>query len=103
MLTGRDAPAKLNVDFGFRIRGPPNPFQDMVCPLGTGIGLRQVKCRGTTFQSSQMVLEREWAPIVCADHFVDGITKLKASIFDRDFRLGQRHECSIDESHIRHD
>src|SRR5262250_1822719 len=41
--------------------------------------------------------------MIRADDFVDAIAKLKASIFDRDFCLGQRHERSIDEGHIRHD
>ena len=103
MITGSDTPGDLNIDFGFRIGGSLNPFQDMVSPLGAGIGLRQVKRRGATIQSSQMGLECERTPLVCADHFVDAIAKLKASIFDRDFRLAQRHERSIDEGHIRHD
>src|ERR1041384_1996794 len=103
VITGSDTPTELNVDFRFGKGSPSNSFQDMVHPLRVGIGLRQVKCRRTAIQSSEMGFECERMPLVGTDHFVDAIAKLKASIFDRDFRLGQRHERSIDEGHIRHD
>src|SRR5215813_1793088 len=75
----------------------------MVGPLGASIRLGQVKHRRAMIQARQMGLEREWTPLIRADHFIDAIAKLKASIFDRDFRVGQRYERSIDKGYIRHD
>ena len=63
MITGGDTSSDLKIDFGFRIGCPSNPFQDMVGPLGTGIGLRQVKRRSTAIQSSQMGLKCERTPL----------------------------------------
>src|ERR1041385_6732839 len=75
----------------------------MVSPFSAGIGLYQIKRRPAAIQPSQMGLQCEGASPIGTDHFVDAIAKLKASIFDRDFCLCQRYECSIYESHIRHD
>lgn len=62
MVTGRNAPGQLNVNFRLGIGRPPDPFQDMIGPFGEGIGLSQIERRRATVEASQVSFELEGPP-----------------------------------------